>query len=87
MADSYIPKEEEEFAAPCSHLPATLLPLFDGGIFDSEYNPRFPIIEFEGPPNLCRAVIIAVITGEMAAHLNTNASMHATFAAAVVITS
>ena len=43
--------------------PIHLLPLFQGGTFDSSYNSKYSPIEFEIPPNTSKVMLYAVITG------------------------
>ena len=43
--------------------PHGILPLFDGGDFDAEYNNRYKPVEFKTPPGIEKALLEAVVTG------------------------
>ena len=43
--------------------PHSILPLFDGGEFDAEYNTRYKPVEFKTPDGIKKAVLEAVVTG------------------------
>lgn len=43
--------------------PHSIVPLFDGGDFDAEYNSKYKPVEFVVPKNTQKAVLEAVITG------------------------
>ena len=43
--------------------PHSIVPLFDGGDFDAEYNSKYEPVEFVVPKHTQKAVLEAVITG------------------------
>ena len=43
--------------------PHSILPLFNGGDFDAEYNNKYKPVEFKTPPGVQKAVLEAVVTG------------------------
>ena len=43
--------------------PHSILPLFNGGDFDAEYNNKYKPVEFKTPPGVGKAVLEAVVTG------------------------
>ncbi|KAL3136582.1 hypothetical protein ABBQ38_005828 [Trebouxia sp. C0009 RCD-2024] len=43
--------------------PHSIIPLFDGGDFDAEYNSKFKPVEFEMPHGTQKALLEAVVTG------------------------
>ena len=43
--------------------PHSLLPLFDGGDFDAEYNSKYKPVEFATPAGSQMALLEAVVTG------------------------
>ena len=43
--------------------PHSILPLFDGGDFDAEYNKKYNPVEFKTPPGIEKALLEAVVTG------------------------
>ena len=43
--------------------PHSIVPLFDGGDFDADYNDKYKPVEFVTPPEMQKAVLEAVITG------------------------
>lgn len=48
---------------PQSERPVAILPLFQGGTFDSSYNDKYSPIEFYVPEGTSKVLLYAVITG------------------------